>query len=448
MTPEERAIYEYDLVIIGGGPGGMSAAMAAGDAGLKVAVIERNGFLAGTVNVGLCLHGFEDGHGNRVIGGRSWEIIQRCIDEGGSVGPTALSDAHMYSTTPVDMAILQKCALEMMEEAGVDLWFHTLMTKPVVKDGRIAAVRAWGNSGEFEFRAPTFIDATGNADLAFRAGVPTRIGRIADGKMQPMSLGITVTPVDIDAMMKRVGGGFGRARKPGTDREDYVWFAIRLKEWRKEVEDLGIHLGKEGTCWGNSLYPGIVNLNSVKVIGKDATDTLELSQAEAHSRKTAVRFVEFMRKKVPGFENARIVRISPFIGVRETRHVEGRYTLTPEDALEGRVPDDSIALCGYPVDIHDPIDGVAEFQPIGEGRFGVSFGSLVPIGMKNLLVSGRAISASDVAYGSVRVMGTCLAIGEACAHAVVIARKTNIDVCDVDGRTVRDSLERAGVMIA
>ncbi len=447
MSSRERIVHEYDVVVIGGGPGGMSAAMAVGDAGLNVAVVERNGFLAGTVNVGLCLHGFEDGHGKRVIGGRSWELIQRCIDDGGSVGPTPLTKSHMYSTTPIDMSILQKCALEMMEEADVDMWFHTLMTEPEVNDGRITAVHAWSNSGAIEFRAQIFIDATGNADLAHRAGVPTRIGRAADGEVQPMSLGITVTPVNIDAMMASVGGGYGRACKPGTDHEDYVWFAIRLKEWRERLETIGICLGKEGTCWGNSLYPEIVNLNSVKVIGKNGADTLELSQAEAHSRKTAVHFVKFLRENVPGFEATHIVRVSPFIGIRETRHVEGRYTLTPEDALEGRIPDDSVVLCGYPVDIHDPLDGVAEFQPIGGGRFGVSFGSMVPKGIRNLLVSGRAISASDIAYGSVRVMGTCLAIGEACAHATVIAFKTNCDVGDVDGRDVRRSLERVGVMI-
>lgn len=443
----EITTLDYDLVIFGGGPGGISAAVAAGRAGLRVALVERTAMLAGTVNVGLCLHGFEDGHGKRVVGGASWELIQRCIDEGGSVGPTQLHHAHMYSTTPVDMAVLQKCALDMLEEAGVECWFHTLATEPVVEGSQLTAVRAWSNTGELEFRAPTFIDATGNADIANRAGVPTRTGRLEDGAMQPMTLGVSMAPVDITAMMAAIGEGYGKAIKPGMDREDYVWFALNLSRWRDEIEAIGIRLGNKGTCWGNSIYPRIVNLNAVKIMGLNGADTRELSRAEVASRRIAVNFAKFMRESVPGFEEAFITRTSPSIGIRETRHIEGAYMLSDEDAVEGHVPDDSIALCGYPIDIHDPKDGVAEFQSVGGGRFGVPYRSLVPRRIKNLLVSGRGISASDKAFGSVRVMGTCLAIGEACAIAASMAKRGNAAVANLDGVEVRRELEAAGIML-
>ncbi|MEQ9811986.1 MAG: FAD-dependent oxidoreductase [Azospirillaceae bacterium] len=443
----EPITLEYDLVVFGGGPGGMSAAVAAGRQGLKVALVERSAVIAGTVNVGLCLHGFEDGHGKRVVGGASWELIQRCIDEGGSVGPTRLHDAHMYSTTPVDMAVLQKCGLDMLEEAGVDCWFHTLATEPVLDGSRVTAVRAWSNSGEFEFRAATFIDATGHADIAYRAGVPMRSGRVADGAMQPMTLGLTMAPVDIDAMMTAIGEGYGMAVKPGTEREDFVWFALNLSPWRDEIEGIGIRLGNKGTCWGNSIYPRIVNLNAVKIIGLNGADTRELSRAEVAARRIAVNFTRFMRENVPGFGEAYITRTSPWIGIRETRHIDGLYTLSDEDAVDGHVPEDSIALCGYPIDIHDPKDGVAEFQAVGGGRFGISYRALVPRTIDNLLISGRGISASDKAFGSVRVMGTCLAIGEACAYATSLARHRNADVASIDGVAVRQALEADGVLL-
>ncbi len=444
---QDRMKLHYDLVVFGAGPGGLSAAISAARLGLRVALVERSSMVAGTVNVGLCLHGFEDGHGDRVVGGISWELIQRCIDEGGSTGPVRLLQAHMYSTTPVDMAVLQKCALDMLDEAGVECWFHTLATEPVVEGSRVTAVRAWSNSGEMEFIARTFVDATGHADIAYRAGVPMRSGRVGDGAMQPMTLGISMAPVDITKMMDAIGEGYGMAVKPGMTEEDYVWFALNLTPWRDAIERIGIRLGDRGTCWGNSIYPRIVNLNAVKIIGLNGADARELSQAEVASRRIAVQFSTFMRENIPGFEQAYITRTSPYIGIRETRHIDGLYTLSDADAVEGRIPDDSIALCGYPIDIHDPVDGAARFQSIGGGRFGISFKSLVPQKLDNLLVSGRGISASDMAFGSVRVMGACLAIGEACGYAAAMAKDSNQNVCEIDGLAVRSALETAGVML-
>lgn len=439
--------YDYDLVVVGGGPGGLAAAIRGARQGLKTALVERAGFVAGTVNIGLCVHGFEDGNGQQVVGGASWELIQRCVKEGGSVGPTRLYNAHMYSTTPVDMAIFHKCAIDMLTEVGVDCWFHTLATEPTTDGDRIRAVRAWSNSGQLEFRARTFIDATGNADVAFRSGAPTRAGRVSDGATQPMSLGITMAPVVIDEMMAAIGEGYGKAVKPGSDREDYVWFALNFTPWKEEIEKFGVRLGRKGTCWGNSIYPRIVNLNAVKVIGKNGADARELSEAEKMARQFAIGFGKFMRNNIPGFSEAYIVRTSPFIGVRETRHIDGLYTITNNDAREGNIPSDAIALCGYPVDIHDPNDGVAEFWSIGNGRFGIAYRSLVPKKIKNLLVSGRGISASDDAFGAIRVMGTCMAIGEACAEAAHLAQVSNLDVSELDGIAVRSAVEREGIMI-
>lgn len=448
MTVPSVLVRDYDLVVLGGGPGGLMAAVSAARGGLKTALVERNGFLCGTVNVGLCLHGLEDAQGRRVVGGVSWELIERCIDAGGSVGPVGLKGSHMYSTTPVEMTIMQKCTLDMLEEAGVELWLHTLGTQPIVEGDRVVALRAWSNSGEIEFRAKSYIDATGNADLAYRAGVPTRIGRGADGSMQPMTLGMTLVPVDIERLVKAIGRGYGMARKPNSGKPGYVWFALDFSPWIDEIREIGIELGRKGVCWGNSLYEGIVNMNCVKVIGRNGADTVELSFAEAQARRAAIGFADFLRAKVPGFEQAVCVKTSPFIGVRETRHVSGAYELSLEDAVRGNIPDDTIALCGYPIDIHDPKDGSAEFTPIGGGRFGVPFRSLVPRNILNLLVSGRAISASHEAFGAIRVMGTCLAMGEACGIAAEIARSRNSDIGQLDGVELSRTLRSRGVLLS
>lgn len=448
MIAQEITDLHFDVVVVGAGPGGLIAAVEAGRSGLRVALIERHGFVAGTINVGLCLHGFEDHNGVRVVTGRSWDLIQRCIDAGGAVPPVPLHGAHMYSTTPVDMSVLQACALDMIDEVGIELWLHLLAVEPEIEGERIVAVRAWGPSGQFRFHARTFIDATGNADLAFRAGVPSHIGRASDGAMQPMTLGMTMAPVDIETMMARIGGPHGKAVKPFTTEEDFVWFTLDFSEWIEEIRAIGIELGRAATCWGNSIRPNIVNMNSVKVVGRNGADNRDLTIAETLARRTAMKFATLLREKIPGFGSAYPVRVSPFIGIRETRHIEGVYTVSKADAVEGRIPDDTVTVCGYPIDIHDPKDGIAEFTAVGGGRFGISYGALVPKRIGNLLVSGRAISASHQGFAGLRVMGTCLALGEACGAAAALAASGNTDVAAIDGVAVRKALEASGALPA
>jgi hypothetical protein len=438
----------YELVVIGSGPGGLTAAVAAGKRGLRTALIERHGLVGGNMQIGLNIHGFEDMNGKRIIGGCAWELIQRCIQKGGSVGPVRLINAHMYSTTPVDLAVLQASALEMLDEAGVDVWLHTLASEPKRAGERITEIAAWGKDGEIRFSAATVIDATGDAEIAYRAGAKTVTGRERDGYMQPMSLVMSMAPVDIKALVEAVGEGYGRAVKPGCSEEDYIWFALNFQRWKREVADIGIELGREATFWGNSIRPGIVNLNVVKVLDKSGTDTLELSQAEAHARKAAVKFAAFLRNSVPGFAEAYITRVAPFIGVRETRRIVGRSVLAGRDCIEGKLPRDTVALGGYPVDIHDPADGIAEFTALKTGRYGIPYGTMLTGDIDNLLVSGRAISATHEAAGATRVMGTCLAIGEACGVAAALAAEQGIAVSDLDGKALRRELESSGAMIS
>ena len=444
--------HTYDCVVVGSGPGGLIGAVTAGKLGLKTALIEKNAFVGGCMQIGLNIHGFEDMNGSRIIGGSSWELIQRCIRQGGSVGPVKLENSHMYSTTPVDLGILQSCALEMLEESNVDIWLNTLATEVTTERDRISEIAriseivTWSKSGKNVFAARTFIDATGDADIAYRAGVPTVSGRESDGSMQPMSLVLTMAPVNIKELVDELGMGYGKAVKPGCKEEDYIWFALNFKNWRDDISRIGIELGREGVFWGNSIHPGIVNLNAVKVVGKSGSDTRELSSAEIQSRKAATRFGEFLHNNSPGFAEAYIVRIAPYIGVRETRRIEGRYELQKADVTEGTIPDDTVVLGGYPIDIHDPSDGIAEFMGLARGRFGIPYPALLPKGTANLLVSGRAISATHEAVGATRVMGTCLAIGEACGYAAVMAKRNDTDVSKLSGVELRKELEKEGMI--
>ena len=209
---------------------------------------------------------------------------------------------------------------------------------------------------------------------------------------------------------------------------------------------IGIELGREGVFWGNSIHPGIVNLNAVKVVGKSGSDTRELSSAEIQSRKAATRFGKFLQDNTPGFADAYTVRIAPYIGVRETRRIEGRFELQRADVTDGTIPEDTVVLGGYPIDVHDPTDGIAEFMELTRGRFGIPYPVLLPKGIDNLLVSGRAISATHEALGATRVMGTCRAIGEACGYAAVMAKKNDTEVSQLSGVELRKDLEKNGMI--
>src|SRR6056297_132570 len=227
--------YNYDLVVVGSGPGGFTAAVAGARKGLKTALIEKNGFVGGTMQVGLNIHGFEDMNGNRVIGGIAWELIQNCINKNGALPPVPLKGAHMFSTTPVDLEVLQTTALEMLIKSEVDIHLHTYFLKTTIKDNKIKKITCWNKGGENNFYAKYFIDATGDADIAYRSNVPTNKGRREDNLMQPMSLLVSLSSVDIDGLVDDLGLGYGKAIKPGCKKEGYTWFALNFKKWKEKL---------------------------------------------------------------------------------------------------------------------------------------------------------------------------------------------------------------------
>jgi hypothetical protein len=182
-------------------------------------------------------------------------------------------------------------------------------------------------------------------------------------------------------------------------------------------------------------------------VGKNGASTEERSRAEIEARLAAVKLGELLRNRIVGFGRAYIVRTAPYIGVRETRRILGEYELEASDAIDGEMPDDTIAVGGYPIDIHDPTDGIAEFTGLKKGCYGIPYRCLIPRGVRNLLVSGRAISATHDARGATRVMGTCLALGEACGHAAYHARRQSTEVSDLDGRTLRKRLEEERIIL-
>ena len=357
---------DADVLVVGGGTAGVGAAVAAARTGADTLLIERYGFLGGVANVGLCLHTFHSSKGERVVAGLPWEMITRMRELGGSTGPVFIENAHMQTTTPIDIEVMKYVTQEMILESGGRIQYHTSPLEVLVEEGRVAGVVTVSKGGRQVIRARRIIDATGDGDIATWAGVPYEKGRVSDGKMQRMSLVFKLGNVDLPRAYADIGKGAAWAPLPLTGESYPVWWSATLAEYADAVAEENLFLGTD-EFWGNTVRARETNINASRLQGLDGTQAQDLSTGEIEGKRQVFKLAAFLRRCVPGFENSYVQATAPFIGVRETRRMVGEYQLTGEDCLSGRKFDDGIAKVGYPIDIHDPTSGKTSFTPI-EGR--------------------------------------------------------------------------------
>ena len=439
------------VVIVGGGPAGLGAALAAARNRANVILVEKNGFLGGNMVTGLCLHTFHNRAGEKVIQGIPEEFVERLKNVGASFGPVKIEKGHMYSTTPVSAEGIKMVTLQMLEEMGVTILFlsHLAQVNRDLKDKSLISSITVCNKGGFqEISGNVFIDATGDGDLAYMAGVPYEKGRPSDGFVQPASLVFKMGNVDIDRFL--VKAGKGRAYfTPGEGRKPLVvWFAATTTPWNDIVEEKGYFIGKDREWWGNSMRSGEFNINATRLPPFDATDPQQLSQAQIIGRKQVHEMIEFLTNFCDGFEKAYLLSVAPFVGIRESRRILGEYFLTREDILTGRDFPDAILQAGYPIDIHDPKGTGTEFtQVYGEGTYYIPYRCLLPRGVKNLIVCGRCISQTHDAHAATRVMLTCMAMGQAAGTAAAIAAMDEKLPPEVAIGKIQDTLHAEGAKI-
>jgi hypothetical protein len=413
------------VVIVGGGPAGFGAALAAARNRAKVILVEKNGFLGGNMVIGLCLHTFHNKAGDKVIQGIPEEFVKRSKDVVASVGPVKIENAHMYSTTPVSAEGVKMITQQMLEEVGVTILFFSHLAQ-VKRDSKekslIRSIIVCNKGGLQKISGDVFIDTTGDGDLASMAGVPYEKGRPGDGFVQPASLVFKMGNVDIDRFLRKAGKGTALYTPVKGKKPLIVWFAATTTPWNDIIEEKGYFIGKDREWWGNSMRSGECNINATRLPPFDATDPQQLSQAEILGRKQVRQMIDFLTNFCDGFENAYLLSVAPFVGIRESRRILGEYVLTGEDILTGQDFPDSILQAGYPIDIHDPKGPGIEFTQIsGRGTYYVPYRCLLPRHIKNLLVSGRCISQTHDAHAATRVMLTCMAMGQAAGTAAAVA---------------------------
>ena len=446
---------ETEVLVVGGGAAGIAAAIAAARNGARTTLVERYGFLGGTATaslVGPFMTSFSQDGKTRLIRGIFQELVERIHREGGAVLPetTVHGTAHagyirrygphqakgFDRVAPVNADSLKRVAAEMCLEAGATLLLHTSFVTPLLDGRTVTGSVIHNKSGLQAIRARVTIDCSADADVAYRAGAPTVFGRESDGRAQPMSMFFRIRGVDRQAVETYY------AAHPEETRLFQAIVNRARAEGRLTVQRDGVYvfLEPDGETW---------RVNTSRIIGRDGTNAEDLTAAEIEGRRQVAELMGFFRRECPGFEHCTLVEVAPQVGVRESRRIVGEYVLTAEDLASGRDFPDTIAFCGYPIDIHDPAGwrngGDHPFR--AANAYQIPFRSLVPRGVEQLLVAGRSLSATHEAAASVRVMPPCFAMGEAAGTAAALALKAGVPVRSVEIAELRRCLRQQGVYL-
>ncbi len=385
---------DYDVIVAGGGAGGVGAALGAAQEGAKVLLVEKYGFLGGaatTSNVLAYCGFFQQGpEPVKAVGG----VADLVLDELRGLGLSC--DPFRSPTTSNWIILLEpeavKLALDrVLQSHGVDVLLHTRVAAVTRTADRLESVTLAGMDGRRRVVGEAFVDATGDANLALLTGLACRTGN-EEGRLQAVSGPIRVggrnpsVPIDRKAIIAAL--------------EDYN----RTGDWPVARTDGGIYteVPTTGEMWWMIFDHPLEDLSS-----KSFTRAEQASRAAAHD------YVNVLRKHVPGFENAYLAQTGPQIGVRESRHPPARYELTAEDLLIGRRRPDGVARAAWPIEDHS-VPGKPVYRSIGgEGFADIPLDCLRAKGVDNLCYAGRVVGADSAAYASIRVMGTAFATGEA-----------------------------------
>lgn len=423
-----QAQVQTDVLVIGGGTAGFGAAIAAGRQGLRVTLLEATSKVGGVM--AFC-PGMPWGGGypvDQTIGGIFEELTGRleamdppaaekrpCTLE--NFGPEVIYDHDIATLTMFDM----------LEEAGVTVRLNATAVAPEMEGARIAGVACFDRHGPFTIKPGIVIDCSGDADISAKAGVPYVVGDDG-GNMMAVTISFLMVGVDWDRAFAQGDPYF----------QDYA--RVGIQEGRLHPDLAKLYLMK-------GFHKGTVFCNSVHVRGVDGTNPTAVAAGTQEGRRRCHALSRFLRSDVPGFEAAHMVMLSPTVGVRETRKLEGVYRVTGRDLVAGTKFPDGIVACDNPIDdVMRSDDEMTHDAALESGNYyTIPFRALVPKGIENLMFAGRVISADSTAFASVRGMPQCMAMGQAVGTAAGLALAKGVPVQRIDPDALVEALKGQGI---
>lgn len=459
----------FDTVVIGGGVAGCGAAISAARNGSKTLLVEASGCLGGQATLGLVtpLDARMTVSG-KSFGGLVEEIANKTVNlsrEYCSCGSDNISDI-------ASPHILKYVLIDEMDKSGADIMFHTTLVSANTENGKISSIIVNDKSGFTEITAKTFIDASGDADLVALSGAQYEKGSGANdfntlaeagldkshfsenkfsgyshtGLMQPVSIFFLMGNVDVDKAYELNNKDLKFGDLGITEEKFKAWKFAGTCGFEINGDKIPMPQGRVLVTRSNR--PDVAVINMSRVVNIDGSSAEDLNRGELLAQKQLIAIVDFLKTFIPGFENAYYLQSGFTLGVRETRRMVGKYTLTGGDAINCKSFENVVARGSYIIDIHDPTGKARAIGGDIKGDYyDIPYESLVSKDYSNLLACGRCISADHIAHSSTRIQGTCIMTGEACGMAASIALKDNCDAADVNVKVLQEKLRSAGLFI-
>jgi ribulose 1,5-bisphosphate synthetase/thiazole synthase len=443
VEPEKRIKVraKVDVLVCGGGPAGIGAAIAAARNGANTLLLENLGSLGGVGSNAIMnrLGPFHDQE-KMIVGGIPMEILQRLVALKGAIMPRPVIWSRETNNrpeywAPFDPEILKFVLDRMTEEAGVKILFNARVVGTMVNDGRVSGVFIESKSGREAVRAKIVIDATGDGDVAAWAGAPYEKGRPEDGWTQPITVLYKVHNLDRE-----------KARSVLAEQREKI---INVARARGEDIPRFVTPGSDNFLRADETY-----YNEDQIHGADGTNVEHVTKAWIEARKMIWQEFNFAKKYVPGYENAYVALTSSLLGVRETRRIMGEYVLNAEDVLTARKFPDAIYRYACYVDLHKVArpgteeSALAQRIPKPGSSYDIPYRSLVPKKIENLLVAGRCFSVTHEALASARPMPSCMAMGQAAGTAAAMCTDEGNSPRKMDVTALRKKLVAQGVSLA
>lgn len=433
---------QYDVVVCGGGPAGFSAAICAARSGCSVALIEQMGFLGGTATVNgvnVFSFGYHDGK-RSIMGGIFQEIYDSLLER------DAIIPHWQHGWEPFNMEVYKQILDDLMVQEHVDVYLESSAIAVKMTGSHIDTIVLSTLQGCMGIRGDIVIDCTGDGHISMLSGVPYIIGRESDQAIQPYTMMFFVGGVDIDKI-KVYSRNNSFTTEDGRSFVDGNGFRTFID---KANEDGLNFIPKKtiGSMYNVPWLPGVVGINFGRVFADNTLDPRQLFLDTRIGRQQVQEAVKILNGYIPGFENAYLLESSPKIGRRESRRIEGLYTMNTQDVVQQKQFEDVIAQACYMIDIHGPTDATYELVILPpHTHYDIPYRCLVPKKVDNLLVAGRCVSATHEALGAIRVQPICMAMGQAAGTAAALCTKQHVAPAELSVSLLQENLKKQGVIL-